>query len=134
VPADKFRGGVQDEVRPVHEGALEDRPEERVVHRDDRPGSAVAAHEPRDRLDIGQGQRRIRRRFEEDHIKGVVSPEDLFGVREVAGVHPDGRDAKTRRAQVCEEDVRPAIHRIRVENAPPLGHEGQDRRRDGAHA
>ena len=96
--------------------------------------SAVATHERRDGLDIRQDQRRIRRGFEEDHVKGAVGPEHLFRVREVARVHTDGRDAEALRAQVFEEEIRPAVHRIAVENAPPLGHEGQDRRRDGAHA
>ena len=70
--------------------------------------SAVATHEGRDRLDIRQAQRRIRRGFEEHHIKGAVSPEQLFCVREVAHVHTDGRDAETLRAQMGEEEIGPA--------------------------
>jgi hypothetical protein len=57
---------------PVQKGVLEDRPEERVVHRDEHAESAVATHEGCDRLDIRQVQRRIRWAFEEHHIKGAV--------------------------------------------------------------
>ena len=65
--------------------------------------------------------------------KGPLVRSICLRVREVARVHTDGRDAEALRTQVFEEEIRPAIDRIAVENASPLGYEGKDRCRDGTH-
>ncbi len=120
VPGEVLGRGVDDDVRAVVEGALQQRRGEGVVHRHQR---ARLVPRPGERREVGDVQQGVGRGLQPQQVRALQRRGDLHLVGDVdpAGVHP------SLRVGVGEGGDEPVVGRCRGDDDPADGHEREHR-------